>query len=192
MGVWGRSARGRIDHRRGRGHARTRAAALAAVLVAGAAGGALVPSSVAAAPPAGFQNEIILSNLNEPTGAVFTPDGRLLVIERDGSVLVAQPGATQVDPVPLLAMSNVNISGGERGLVGITLDPGFAGNGWFYVFYTAASPLRDRVSRFTASGNTVVPGSELVLWEDNEACRALPPRRGPRVRPRRPVVRFDR
>ncbi len=142
---------------------------MAAVLVAGAAGGALVPSSVAAAPPAGFQNEIILSNLNEPTGAVFTPDGRLLVIERDGSVLVAQPGATQVDPVPLLAMSNINISGGERGLVGITLDPGFAGNGWFYVFYTAASPLRDRVSRFTASGNTVVPGSELVLWEDNEA-----------------------
>ena len=114
------------------------------------------------------------------------------MIERDGSVLVAQPGATQVDPVPLLAMSNIDISGGERGLVGITLDPGFAGNGWFYVFYTAASPLRDRVSRFTASGNTVVPGSELVALGGQRGRSALPPRRGPRVRLRRPVVRVDR
>ena len=56
----------------------------------------------------------------------------------------------------------------SAGLVGLALDPAFASNGFYYVFYTAASPLRDRVSRFTANGNTTVPGSELVIWQDIE------------------------
>ena len=100
------------------------------------------PFACRGSPPTGFQNEIILSNLNEPTGAVFAPDGRLIVI-----------GATARSSSPSRAprrsirspahITNINISGGERGLVGIALDPGFASSGWFYVFYTAASPLRD-------------------------------------------------
>ena len=142
------------------------------------AAGALLLSAVtvigsappAGAVPAGFQNEIILSNLTEPTGAAFTPDGRMLVIERAGAVRVAQPGASQVDPTPLLQLTNIDISGGERGLVGVAIDPGFASNGYYYLFYTAAAPLRDRVSRFTATGNATVPGSELVLWQDVEAA----------------------
>ena len=151
----------------GRGIGWTTVAVSTLVVVAVTAVG-LAPS--AGAVPTGFQNEIILSNLSEPTGATFAPDGRLLVIERGGTIRVAQPGATQVDPTPLLQLTNINISGGERGLVGLALDPGFASNGFYYVFYTAASPLRDRVSRFTANGNTAVPGSELGVWEDIETA----------------------
>ena len=151
----------------GRGIGWTAVAVGTLVVVAVTAVG-LAPT--AGAVPTGFQNEIILSNLSEPTGATFAPDGRLLVIERGGTIRVAQPGATQVDPTPLLQLTNINISGGERGLVGLALDPAFASNGFYYVFYTAASPLRDRVSRFTANGNTTVPGSELVIWQDIEAA----------------------
>ena len=52
----------------------------------------------------------------------------------------------------------------------IKLDPNFAQNGYYYVFYTRGFPgsnNHNRVSRFTASGNGTVPGSELVLWEDD-------------------------
>jgi glucose/arabinose dehydrogenase/PKD repeat protein len=141
-------------------------AAVAALAVMAVTAIGLAPPAGAA--PAGFQNEIVLSNLSEPTGAAFTPDGRLLVIERAGTIRVAQPGATQVDPAPLLQLTNINITGGERGLVGLALDPAFASNGYYYVFYTASSPLRDRVSRFTANGNATVSGSELVVWQDTE------------------------
>src|SRR5262249_53879947 len=54
---------------------------------------------------------------------------------------------------------------GERGLLGIAFDPNFAVNSYVYVYYTVAAPRHNRVSRFTASGDTAVAGSERVLLE---------------------------
>ena len=91
----------------------------------------------------------------------------MLIIQRGGRIWVVQAGAVQIDPIPFLDITNINIVGGERGLVGIALDPNFTINSYYYVFYTANSPLRDRVSRFTANGNGTVAGSEVTIWEDN-------------------------
>jgi len=122
-----------------------------------------------AAPP-DFQNELWIPNLNEPTVITFLPDGRLLAAQRDGVIRLALPGANQLQPAPLLTLTNIDITGGERGLVGLTPDTDFTTNGYIYAFYTAASPLRDRVSRFTVSGNTASLASELVLWQDDVAA----------------------
>src|SRR5437773_11006518 len=55
-------------------------------------------------------------------------------------------------------------SSGERGLLGIAFDPNFATNHYLYGYYTVAtSPIHNRVSRFTAAGNTAAPGSEIVI-----------------------------
>src|SRR5512139_2776526 len=120
-----------------------------------------------AQPPVGFESQTLIIGLDQPTGLTFTPDGRMFIIERTGAIKIVQPGAAQVDTSPLLTLTNINIDQGERGLVGITLDPNFAANGYYYIFYTANSPLCDRVSRFTASGNTTVLGNEVVIWQDN-------------------------
>ncbi len=57
-------------------------------------------------------------------------------------------------------------STGERGLLGVAFDPAFATNQRLYVYYTvAASPIHNRVSRFTASGDVALPGSEVVLLD---------------------------
>ncbi len=60
-------------------------------------------------------------------------------------------------------------AGGERGLLGIALDPSFETNQWVYVYYTAAAPIggksHNRVSRFTASGNVKVPGSQKIILD---------------------------
>jgi glucose/arabinose dehydrogenase len=121
---------------------------------------------VFSAPPQGFQDNTFIIGLTEPTGLTFVRDGRMFIIERRGKIKIVQAGATATDTTPLLQLTNINIDQGERGLVGITPDPGFATNGYIYTFYTANSPLRDRVSRWTVTGNTISLASELVIWED--------------------------
>jgi glucose/arabinose dehydrogenase len=108
-----------------------------------------------------FVNDRVVIGLDEPTAIAFTPDGRMLVAERDGTVWVVQPGAGSVDPVPLIQLPDVPTDN-ERGLLGLAVDPAFALNGHFYVFYTHNS-LRNRVSRFTVGGGTA---SEFVVWEN--------------------------
>jgi aldose sugar dehydrogenase len=45
---------------------------------------------------------------------------------------------------------NLDVNGaGERGALGLVLHPNFDDNHWLYVFYTNASPLEHRVTRFT-------------------------------------------
>src|SRR5881398_3001641 len=57
-------------------------------------------------------------------------------------------------------------SSGERGLLGIAFDPNFTTNHYLYVYYTVAtSPIHNRLSRFTAAGDTAVPGSEAIILE---------------------------
>jgi glucose/arabinose dehydrogenase len=107
-----------------------------------------------------FVNDRVVVGLNEPTALRFTPDGRMLIAERDGTIWVAQPGATQVDPQPFLQIPSV-ARDNERGLLGFALDPSFSTNGYIYVFYTHTN-LRNRVSRFTSAG----PTSERIVWEN--------------------------
>jgi len=114
-----------------------------------------------------FVNDRVIIGLDEPTALTFTPDGRMLIGERDGTVWVAQPGAGQVDPAPFLSLPSVSTDN-ERGLLGITLDPAFAQNGYVYAFYTHGS-LRNRVSRFQATGNGAPAGTEQVVWQHDDA-----------------------
>ena len=119
--------------------------------------------TVASAAPQ-FVNDRVIIGLDEPTAMTFTPDGRMLIAERDGTVWVVQPGATQVSATPFLQLPSV-ATDNERGLLGITVDPAFASNGYMYAYYTPGS-LRNRVSRFTATGNTAPASTEFVVWQN--------------------------
>ncbi len=112
-----------------------------------------------------FVNDRVLIGLSEPTDLVFTPDGRMLITERAGTIWVAQPDSTRVDPVPFLQLPSV-VTDDERGLLGIVLDPSFSSNGYVYVYYTNAAAQRNRVSRFTANGNAAPLSSEVVIWQN--------------------------
>jgi glucose/arabinose dehydrogenase len=114
-----------------------------------------------------FVSETLIAGLTEPTAIKFLPDGRMLILSRYGTIQQVQPGASAVDPTPFMTVTNVDTDQGERGLTGIALDPSFNTNHFFYLFYTAATPLRDRVSRFTMVGSTGSAASELVVWQDD-------------------------
>ena len=116
----------------------------------------------AATVPAGFTETIIASGLASPTAMQIAPDGRLFVCEQGGRLRVIKGGVLL--PTPFLTVT-VNATG-ERGLLGVAFDPEFARNGHVYIYYTATTPtVHNRISRFTASGDTAVAGSEVVLLE---------------------------
>jgi aldose sugar dehydrogenase len=52
--------------------------------------------------------------------------------------------------------------GGERGLLGIALDPKFKSNHRLYVYYTNASPLENRVARFVVRDNRCRKKTDIV------------------------------
>ena len=56
----------------------------------------------------------------------------------------------------------------QQGIFDVALDPDFATNHYYYVFYTLGTPNIDRLSRFTANATLTgtVPGSELILYQD--------------------------
>jgi glucose/arabinose dehydrogenase/PKD repeat protein len=118
-------------------------------------------------PPPGFQNEIVVVGLDQPTVLKFTPDGRMLVGELQNYIYVVQPDAGLPDEQRFLQLDNTGITG-TQGLMDIELDPDFEANGYYYVFYTKGSLGRNRVSRFTAIGNQTDPGSEVVLWQGDQ------------------------
>ncbi|MBZ4376696.1 PQQ-dependent sugar dehydrogenase [Corallococcus sp. AS-1-6] len=109
---------------------------------------------------ANFADSVFVSGLQGPTTMTFAPDGRLFISEKNGSLRVVVNGQLLATPFMTLAVDTDN----ERGLMGVAFDPNFDSNHYLYVYYTSvAGSIHNRVSRFTANGNVVVPGSELVL-----------------------------
>src|SRR4051794_22250124 len=99
----------------------------------------------------------------------IAPDGRIFVTEQGGTLRVIKGGTLLPTPFVSLTVD----SAGERGLLGVAFDPAFASNGYVYVYYTATTPtIHNRVSRFTASGNVAVPGSEVAILDLNDLSSA--------------------
>jgi glucose/arabinose dehydrogenase len=123
----------------------------------------------AATLPSGFTETQVATGLQSPTAMAFAPDGRLFVAEQGGTLRVINNGALLATPFLSVAVSSV----GERGLLGVAFDPNFATNHYVYVYYTATTPaIHNRVSRFTANGDTALAGSETVIVELNDLSSA--------------------
>ncbi len=79
-----------------------------------------------------FRVETVTGNLEVPWSLAWTPDGRLLIAERKGRVRVFENGKLRSEP--LYVVPDVEPSG-ENGLMGMTLHPRFADNGFVYLAY---------------------------------------------------------
>ena len=92
----------------------------------------------------------------------------MLVVELGGKILVLPPPYTQPEPTPFLQLTNVGSAGVQQGIYDIVLNPNFTTNHFYYVFYTTATPNKDRLSRFTANASLTgtIEGSEVVLYQD--------------------------
>lgn len=112
--------------------------------------------------PPDFARVLVTNGLTNPTVMAFAPDGRIFVAEQGGKLRVIKNNALL--PTAFIQLS-VN-SSGERGLIGIVLDPNFATNNHLYLYYTVpTAPIHNRISRFTANGDVVLGGSESIVLE---------------------------
>ncbi len=119
-------------------------------------------STRAATLPAGFAETLVAGGLSSPTAMAFAPDGRLFVCQQGGQLRVIKNGTLLATPF----LTVTTDASGERGLLGIAFDPNFSTNHFVYVYYTVpSSPRHNRVSRFTASGDVAVAGSEVVILD---------------------------
>jgi glucose/arabinose dehydrogenase len=110
-------------------------------------------------PPSGeLHLQSVLDGVSFPSAIAQASDGRVFFNERlAGNVRVVNTagGTWQLDPTPFCPTLSIDSSGGEKGLLGLALDPDFTSNQSLYVYYTRAS-FTNRVSRLTrtASGCT--------------------------------------
>ncbi|MBN9523636.1 PQQ-dependent sugar dehydrogenase [bacterium] len=114
--------------------------------------------------PAGFTEAVFAAGLTAPTALAVTPTGQVFVAEQGGPLRVALNGTVLPTPFASLTVD----SAGERGLIGVAVDPNYLSNGFVYVYYTVpggGGAPHNRVSRFTANGDVAVPGSETVLLD---------------------------
>jgi len=120
-------------------------------------------SNAPSAPVAGVgpAAETVVGGLDTPWSLAFVPDGRIFVTERPGLIRVIEDG--RLRPQPLADLREQVTAEGEGGLLGLALDPAFAENHAFYVYFTYrdGGGLRNRVVRLTERAGTA--GDPLVI-----------------------------
>lgn len=101
----------------------------------------------------GFQN---------PWGMTWIGEGRMLVTEKRGEILIFKDDKNTGQKVTGLPSFYTN---GQAGLLDITTHPDYAQNGWIYISY--AKPVNNggatTIARFKLNGNAVANFEELIV-----------------------------
>lgn len=129
----------------------------------------VAPSALLAPPRAAaqaFAYERVVAGLPPAADFAFAPDGRIFVAELGGAVRIVEDGALRPAAFARMPVNAV----GERGLLGLALDPAFASNGHVYLYHSVETdpgdpegPKSGRLTRVTAQGDVAAPGSQTVL-----------------------------
>ena len=138
--------------------------------------------------PPGFQETIVFSNLIKPTAVRFSPDGRIFIAEKRGTIKVFS-SLSDTTPTTFADLRTKVVDYWDRGLLGLALHPDFPTTPYVYILYTYDAPIggtapvwndtcpsppgpntngcvvSGRLARLTASGDAMVPGSEVVFLE---------------------------
>ncbi len=117
-------------------------------------------------PPVAAAGQITpyLTGLNVPIALGFASDGRIFYNERNtGRIRIIENGTPLANPFITLPGTD---SSGERGLLGLALDPGFPSTPYVYAYQTfmntTSGTTYNRILRIVASGNTSVSYSEIL------------------------------
>ncbi|MEK7780672.1 MAG: PQQ-dependent sugar dehydrogenase [Verrucomicrobiota bacterium] len=133
-------------------------------------------ASLLTTPPAyGYtlSNAFPTVSLSQPVCITSPPDetNRLFILEKGGNIVVITNLAS---PTRTVFMSLTVLTDSESGLIGLAFHPGYATNGYFYVFSTRSvtttqgSGRHQRISRFQAvppNANTASAATELTLLQ---------------------------
>jgi glucose/arabinose dehydrogenase len=132
--------------------------AVVAVLSSGVAA-----SAQAANLPPGFVEQVVVKGLAGPMSMYWAPDNHLWIGGQLGDIWVAHlenPAEAELTYITRLPVSFL----GERGVIGLAIDPDFVENHYVWIFRTTTErPARNRLSRFRNVGDQLV--EETVILE---------------------------
>lgn len=140
-------------------------AVLAAALVTGTTGWVTADAgsepSVRAAAPAALEAVAVKTDLANPAGFTFLPDGRIVYGERNtGRVMLLNPANGNLSV--LYTITKVR-SNGEQGLLGLAVDPGWPTKPFVYAYATRqATTLQNQIVKIEVDGGKGV--SHRVIW----------------------------
>lgn len=126
-----------------------------------------------------FTPVVLADNLDEPMAFEVLPDGSSYIIERKGALKKYDPSAKTTSlittiPVNTKYTSKEGVSReAEEGLMGITLDPGFAKNHWIYLYYAHPTEKKHVLARWDMVDDQLVESSKKVVLEvttQREVC----------------------
>lgn len=104
-----------------------------------------------------LNGQVVASGLSTPLYLTApTGDSRVFVVEKGGAIQVLSGGSTLA--TPFLDLSAKIDTQGERGLLGLAFDPGYASNGRLYVNYIDKTTKETVVERYTVS----TPGANVA------------------------------
>ncbi len=115
-----------------------------------------------------FTKVVLAEKLDEPVELAVLPGERVLFIERHGFVNLYTPANNRVKRIATIPVSTkyADSSQAEDGLLGLAADPGFAKNGWIYMYYSPAGPEPKNVlARYTMKGDSLDLSSRKILLE---------------------------
>jgi len=129
-------------------------------------------SSGSPIPTDNFQVERVFPDLSfqEMTNLIQPGDTNdlIFIAEQRGVIYAFSANNSQQADIFLDITDRVNRGGDEEGLLGLAFDHDYQGNGYFYVYYSAADPRRSVLSRFSLdqeNTNIADPQSEVVIME---------------------------
>ncbi len=104
----------------------------------------------------------LYEELSNPWGMAWLPDGRMLVTERSGEILVFKNDkftGEKLSGVPPV------FAEGQGGLLDIQVHPNYAQNGWIYITYSkpVTGGAATAVTRFKLNGNQVTDKQDVFV-----------------------------
>lgn len=110
--------------------------------------------------PDGTRVETYQGNLDFPIDMAWVKGTRkIFFTEKGGAIRVMKRGRLLTRPCASLSAD----SAGERGVLGIALDPRFKRNHRLYVYFTNSSPIENRVRRYIVDGNQCTQPRDIVV-----------------------------
>ena len=107
--------------------------------------------------------DTLYAELENPWGMTWLPDGKMLITERKGEILVFQDDAFTGQKIQgLPPVHEVN----QAGLLDIAIHPKYEENGWIYIAYAKHfedSTGATTIMRFKLDGNNAVNQEELIV-----------------------------
>jgi len=110
-----------------------------------------------------FEKQVLYEGFKNPWGMAWLPDGRVLVTEKSGEILVFKND--KFTGAKLIGVPKVS-DAGQGGLLDIQIHPNYKTNGWIYISYSKPVEGGNRttaIARFKLKGNQIVELKDIFL-----------------------------